>query len=359
MLSHELRTPLTPVLLAVSALEHDPGLRPDWRDDLMMIRRNIELETKLIDDLLDLSRITSGKLSLMIEAVDLNEVIRQVCRICAPQLREKEALLETDLSDAAGMVAADSARLQQVLWNVLKNAIKFTPAHGMKIRVSTTRLENGCCEVRVMDQGIGISAESLPHVFNAFEQGGASITRQFGGLGLGLAICRALMDLHHGSIRAESEGAGKGATFIIELPASAMTNTTRIRLKSPPEKSGMLQLRLLLVEDHADTARILVRHLERAGITTVQATGVDNAIMLAARGPFDLLVSDLGLPDGSGCDIMRHVSAVYGMPGIAMSGYGREEDMRRSSDAGFSEHLVKPIDLRELLAAIRRVAARA
>jgi PAS domain S-box-containing protein len=356
VLSHELRTPLTPVLLAVSALEHDPGLRPDSREDLIMIKRNIELEIKLIDDLLDLSRITSGKLSLMIDAVDLNEVVRQVCRICAAQLREKEVLLETDLSDAAGMVAADSARLQQILWNVLKNAIKFTPAPGMNIRVSTARLENGCCEVRVKDHGIGISAESLPHVFNAFEQGGASITRQFGGLGLGLAICRALMDLHHGSIRAESEGAGMGTTFIIELPAREMTNTTRIRQASPPEKASMPQLRLLLVEDHADTARILIRQLERAGITAVQATGVENAILLAARGPFDLLVSDLGLPDGSGCDIMRHVSSVYCMPGIAMSGYGMEEDMRRSREAGFSEHLVKPIDLRELLSAIRRVA---
>ena len=358
VLSHELRTPLTPVLLAVSALEHDDGLRPDWREDLTMIKRNIELEIKLIDDLLDLSRITSGKLSLMIESVDLNEVVRQVCRICAPQLREKEVVLETDLDDAAGMVAADSARLQQVLWNVLKNAIKFTPVQGMEIRVSTARLENGCCEVRVADHGIGISAESLPRVFNAFEQGGSSITRQFGGLGLGLAICRALMDLHHGSIRAESEGSGKGATFIIELPAREMTNTNRTRLTSPPDKAVMPHLRLLLVEDHADTARILIRQLERAGITAVQATGVDNAIMLAARGPFDLMVSDLGLPDGSGYDIMRHVSSVYGMPGIAMSGYGMEEDMRRSREAGFSEHLVKPIDLRELLAAIRRVAPR-
>ncbi len=354
VLSHELRTPLTPVLLAVTALEHDPDMKLEAREDLMMIKRNIELETKLIDDLLDLSRITSGKLTLDIEAVDLNEIVRQVCSICAPQLHDQRVFLEAELDEQVGMVAADSARLQQVLWNVVKNAIKFTPENGV-IQMTTRRRDDGYCEVRVVDQGIGIPAERLPHVFNAFEQGGTSITRQFGGLGLGLAICKAVMDLHHGSIRAESAGAGQGATFIIELPAKSMTTTARLRLSAPPDTAGLPPLRLLLVEDHADTARILIRHLGRAGITAVQASGVKSAIALADREPFDLLVSDLGLPDGSGYDIMRHVRSAYHIPGIAMSGYGMEEDMRRSREAGFAEHLVKPIDLRELIAAIRRV----
>ncbi len=355
VLSHELRTPLTPVLLAVGAMEHEPGLRPEVREDLVMIKRNIELETKLIDDLLDLSRITSGKLALFINAVDLNEVVSQVCRICAPQLREKEICLEAELGTDAGMVAADSARLQQVLWNVLKNAIKFTPQKGT-IYVSTARRADGCCEVRVKDHGLGISAESLPHVFNAFEQGGTNITRQFGGLGLGLAISKALMELHHGAIRAESAGVGQGATFIIELPSKLMTSTAKIRLAAPPIGEVLPQLRLLLVEDHVDTARILGRQLGRAGVTVVQATDVSSAIKLAERESFDMLVSDLGLPDGSGYDVMRRVRAMLGIPGIAMSGYGMEEDIRRSREAGFSEHLVKPIDLRELITAIRRVA---
>jgi PAS domain S-box-containing protein len=357
VLSHELRTPLTPVLLTVAALEHDLELRPEVREDLSMIKRNIELETKLIDDLLDISRITSGKLALVIDAVDLNDVVRQVCTICKPQLHEQSVFLEVELEAGVGMVAADSARLQQVLWNVLKNAIKFTPAKGI-IQVSTARRADGYCEVRVRDHGIGIPAERLPLVFNAFEQGGANITRQFGGLGLGLAICKALMELHHGTIRAQSAGAGQGATFIVELPSKMMTTTAKIRLATPPEHAVLPHLRLLLVEDHADTARILSRQLAKTGVTVVQAHNVESALALAAHEPFDLLVSDLGLPDGTGYDVMKHMRQVHGTPGIAMSGYGMEEDMRRSREAGFAAHLVKPINLRELIATIRRVAAK-
>ncbi len=354
VLSHELRTPLTPVLLAVAALEHDADLRPEIREDLRMIKRNIELETKLIDDLLDLSRITSGKLALDIEAVDINTIVRQVCSICAPQLHEHGVFLEAELDEGAGMVAADPARLQQVLWNVVKNAIKFTPERGV-IQLSTVCRNDGYCEVRVQDHGIGIPAESLPHVFNAFEQGGTNITRQFGGLGLGLAISKALMELHHGVIRAESAGVGQGATFIIELPSKSMTKTAKIRLTAPPASTKLPPLKLLLVEDNADTAHILSRQLGRAGVTVAQAADVSSAIQLVEHESFDLLVSDLGLPDGSGYDVMRRVRTVHGIPGIAMSGYGMEEDMRRSREAGFAEHLVKPIDLRELIAAIRRL----
>ena len=357
VLSHELRTPLTPVLLTVAALESERDLRPDMREDLTMIKRNIELETKLIDDLLDLSRITSGKLALVIAAVDLNEIVRQVCTICAPQLREHSVFLEVELDESLGMVAADSARLQQVLWNVVKNAIKFTPAKG-RIQMSTLRRDDGYCEVRVVDHGIGIPAESLPHVFNAFEQGGTNITRQFGGLGLGLAICKALMDLHHGVIRAESAGAGQGATFIIELPSKTMSTTARIRLAAPTQLPALPALRVLLVEDHVDTARVLSRLLARAGLIITHASDVDSAIAFSNSEMFDLLVSDVGLPDGSGYEVMRHVHETHGIPGIAMSGYGMEDDMRRSREAGFAEHLVKPIDQRELIAAIRRVAGK-
>jgi len=217
LLSHELRTPLMPVMMAVGALEHDQDLRPDVREDLAMIKRNIELETKLIDDLLDLSRITSGKVELKIEAVDLNEAVRHVCAICRPQLVEQDVCLKTDLGINAGIITADPARLRQVLWNVLKNAVKFTPAQGT-IRVSTARLDRDRCEVRVQDSGMGIPPDVLPRIFNAFEQGEAHITRRFGGLGLGLAISRALVELQGGTIRAESEGQSKGATFIVELP---------------------------------------------------------------------------------------------------------------------------------------------
>ncbi len=357
VLSHELRTPLTPVLMTVDALQHDPSLSPSVREDLAMMKRNIELETKLIDDLLDISRITSGKLALHVSAVDLNDVVRNVCRICGPLIRERGIGLQTRLDRAPGVINADSARVQQVLWNVLMNAIKFTPAGG-SIFVGTSWLTRERCEVRIQDNGAGITPEVLPHIFNAFEQGGVNITRQFGGLGLGLAICKALVALHHGTIRAESAGVGQGSTFVIELPGRAMTATAKIRLAAPVKAEQAGHLRLLVVEDHPDTERTLALLLRRAGFTVVTAQNVTKAIATAKAESFDVLVSDLGLPDGTGYDVMRNVHAILGIPGIAMSGFGMEEDLRRSREAGFSEHLVKPIDVAQLIAAIRRVAVK-
>ncbi len=357
VLSHELRTPLTPVLMAIGALEHDPELSAEVREDLAMMKRNIELETKLIDDLLDLSRITSGKLPLHIEPLDLNEVVRHVCGICHPPLRERSIHLEMMLDDVTGFVAADRARLQQVLWNILKNAIKFTPGKGT-IRVTTKRLDGDRWEVRIQDNGIGIPAEVLPRIFNAFEQGDASVTRQFGGLGLGLAISKAVVDLHQGSILAESAGPGQGATFVIELPGAApapAADSAGIAPAGVGKARRLRQLRVLLVEDHADTSRTLVRLLRRQGFVVVSAADVASATARAETEAFDVLVSDLGLPDGNGDEVIRRVRASQIVPGIAMSGYGMEEDVRRSREAGFTEHLVKPIDVSQLVAAIRRV----
>jgi len=354
VLSHELRTPLTPMLMAVAALEHDSGLRPAVREHLAMIKRNIQLETKLIDDLLDLSRITSGKVELEIEAVDLNETVRHVCGSCRSPMREKGIRLETELCDAAALIAADSARLQQVLWNVLINATKFTPENGT-IRLTTARRAGGRWEVRVQDNGIGISVEALPRIFDAFEQGGVKVTRQFGGLGLGLAISKSLVELHRGSIRAESAGLGQGSTFIVELPGAETETVGKAPDLTPAEDGKQSKMRLLLVEDHHDTARTISRLLRSAGFAVTTATDVASACAAADGEPFDVLVSDLGLPDGDGYEIMRRVRAIRSMPGIAMSGYGMNEDRRRSREAGFSEHLVKPIDLPQLIAAIRRV----
>lgn len=354
VLSHELRTPLTPVLMTVAAMEHDPQLSPEVREDLAMVKRNIELETKLIDDLLDLSRITSGKLVLKSETVDLHEVLQRVFAICLPQAREQKVNLELQATGDILLVDADAARLQQIFWNVVRNAIKFTPAGGY-ILVTTARLEDGRCEVRVQDSGVGIPAEALPHVFDAFEQGGANVTRQFGGLGLGLAICSTLVSMHGGSIRAESKGEGKGTTFIIDLPCSI--HTTRSAVSGFPESSssGGRQTRLLLVDDHSDTLRTLSRMLRRKGFQVLTADSVASAKLVATNQVFDLLVSDLGLPDGNGYEIMRHVQEHRGVTGIAMSGYGMEEDISRSREAGFREHLVKPVDFNHLLAAIERV----
>ena len=353
VLSHELRTPLTPVLMAVAALEHDPELRPDVREDMVMIKRNIELEVQFIDDLLDVSRIASGKVPLKIEPLDLNGTVCQVCAICRPQLLEQNVRLELDLSEDIGLIAADSARLQQVLWNVLRNAVKFTPEQGT-IRVTSTRLGPDRCEIRVRDSGIGIPPATLPHIFDAFEQGNARVTRQFGGLGLGLTISKALVELHGGSIRAESAGHGQGATFIIELPGEQRAVATAAP-PAVPEGTVPARLRLLIVEDHDDTARALRRLLAKAGFVVSVAGSVASALALAGRETFDLLVTDLGLPDGTGYDVMAGLQKVQPLPGIAMSGYGMDEDLSRSREAGFSAHLVKPVEVPKLIAAIRRV----
>jgi PAS domain S-box-containing protein len=349
VLSHELRTPLTPVLMTAAVRERDPDLAQGIRAEMAMIRRNVELETKLIDDLLDLSRITSGKLTLQMALVDLNTAVNQVCDICRSQIQEKGIELSFDLDTRIGPVNADTSRLQQVLWNVLKNAAKFTPEGGT-IHVCT-RPVDGRMQVQIRDSGIGIAPELLPKIFDAFEQGDARVTRKFGGLGLGLAISKALMELHGGSIRVESLGVDEGCTVTIELPAASPQANDLVVDRSnlrPPEQL----LRLLIVEDHADTALLLKRLLEGSGFAVETAGSVAEALEAADNAHFDVLVSDLGLPDGTGCELMRQICQRHPLKGIAISGYGMEEDVRRSREAGFSEHLVKPVDISSLEQAI-------
>ena len=221
VLSDELRSPLMPVVMALAALEQDSDLRPDVREDLAMIKRNIELETRLINELLDLSRIGTGKVELEVKTVDLNEiVVRHACESCRFQIRQRDIRLETEFQDHGALIAADSPRLQQVMRNVLENAVKFS-LEKSTIKVTTARQAGGRWEVRVRDSGIGISAEAMSGIFDAFEQGGMNVTRQYGALGLGLTVSKALVELHHGSIRAESAGPGHGSTFIVELPGQA------------------------------------------------------------------------------------------------------------------------------------------
>jgi CheY-like chemotaxis protein/two-component sensor histidine kinase len=324
---------------------------------MAMIRRNVELETKLIDDLLDLSRITSGKLTLRLESLDLNAAVDQVCEICRSQIREKGITLSLDLDPIIPMVTADASRLQQVLWNVVKNAAKFTPEGGA-IDVSTSEGDEGRVRVQVRDNGVGIAQETLPKVFDAFEQGDAKVTKQFGGLGLGLAISKALVELHRGSIWVQSPGVGAGCTMTVELPAAESSkerSSTQAASKAPhPQES----LRLLIVEDHADTAMLLKRLLQASGYTVETAGSIAEAMEAAERDCFDIVVSDLGLPDGTGCDLMRQLRERYPVKGIAMSGYGMDEDLRKSFEAGFSEHLVKPVDISSLERAILNLATR-
>lgn len=357
VLSHELRTPLTPVLMTVAALEVDPEVPANLKSDMAMIRRNVELETKLIDDLLDLSRITSNKVSLRLEQVEVNECVREVAAICRPQILEKSIRLELEFDKEAGHVNVDPARFQQVLWNVVKNSVKFTPEHGT-IHLVTRGAEGGKVRIEVSDNGKGIAPSLLPRIFEAFEQGDPGITRTFGGLGLGLAISRALVELHGGSISAASDGEGKGATFTISLPSVCAQPEGVVPGPAAEEEQNPHLLRLLVVEDHVDTARTLGLLLRRAGFVVTTAHDIAGALRVADEQPFDVLVSDVGLPDGTGFDLMRKISRQHAMPGIAMSGYGLEDDVSRSFEAGFSEHLVKPVRVAQLEQAVRRVMAR-
>ncbi len=215
-LSHELRTPLSPVVLTVAAMEIDPDLPVRFRKHMAMIRRNVELETRLIDDLLDLNRVTSGKMHLQVQPTRLHAVLTQAIQTCASETSAKKLNIQLDLQADNDLVNADPARLQQTFWNLLRNAAKFTPEGG-SIFIRTEN-SGGTVRLEVRDTGVGIEPEFLPRVFDAFEQGDTKITRQFGGLGLGLAICKAIMDMHGGAIRAHSDGPGTGATFTVELP---------------------------------------------------------------------------------------------------------------------------------------------
>jgi PAS domain S-box-containing protein len=361
VLSHELRTPLTPVLTSVSLLESDGSLPGETRQYLEVIRRNVELEARLIDDLLDLTRITRGKVELDRRVTELCTIIERAVEVCRPEIDARRLRFTVDYGTRPYVLYADAARLQQVFWNVLKNAIKFTPQEG---RVGVRcHPEEGCVVVEVEDSGVGIEPSALGSIFDAFTQAQPSITRQFGGLGLGLAISRNLTEMHGGSIEAYSDGPGQGACFRVRLPivscgAETATPAPRPALRTrPPARRGV---RVLLVEDHPDTAETMVAMLELAGYEVATAADVATALATLAPGGFDLLVSDLGLPDRSGLDLLRELRARgAALPAIALSGYGQESDITQSRDAGFDAHLVKPVEPRRLLEVMEKLVARA
>jgi hypothetical protein len=356
VLSHELRTPLSAVLISVDALHKSCGLSGNAGELVEIIRRNVELEARLIDDLLDLTRVSRAKLELQRQPVDVHEELKHAVKMCCQgDAQQKGIDVRLEASAAHHWVSGDPARLQQVFWNLLTNAVKFTPEGG-RVEVRTTSLRDGATvRVSVTDTGIGIDPDALPKIFNAFEQGDKSITRQFGGLGLGLAITRALVELHGGKIAAESEGRHRGATFAVEL------QTVSVPLTEPEEPApaelglASADVRILLVEDHADTARTMTVLLRSLGYQVTTVGSVASALEAATCEKFDLLISDLGLPDGTGLDLMQQLQARGPMRGIVLSGFGMEEDVRRSLEAGFSIHLTKPIDLQRLEAAIERV----
>jgi signal transduction histidine kinase len=351
MLSHELRTPLTPVLTSIFEVESHEHISPEVRESLQMIRRNVELEARLIDDLLDLTRISKGKLQLSLEHVDAHVLLRNALDICQSEIKNKKLRVATELGATRVNLRADPARLQQIFWNLIKNAVKFTPQRG-QLTLRTSDDQDGRLRVSITDTGIGIDPGALPKVFNAFEQGERS---NMGGLGLGLAITKALVETHGGQITAESAGTGQGATFTAWFPLAEPTSPAAATSVSLPD-GARKTMRILLVEDHEDTNRSLTNLLRRRGYKVQSADSIRSALQCAASHSFDLLISDIGLPDGTGIELMERLGSGHSLVGIALTGFGMEDDIRRSRDVGFCEHLVKPVDLNKLDAVIQKLA---
>ena len=357
VLSHELRTPLTPVLLCVEDLCRDQTLPPALRDAMEMTRRNIELEARLIDDLLDLTRIQRGKLQLQRVHTDAHALLRNAIEICGADIRAKNLCLSLGLAAPTHFVHADPARLQQVFWNLIKNAVKFTNSNGAIIfRSRNVPHRSGTgLQIEVEDSGIGIDSAFLPNVFNAFEQGEKSRTRRFGGLGLGLAISKNLVEAHGGTISVQSPGRDLGTKFTIDLDTTEPGVFKSDGAQPIVESRRTAGLRILLVEDNDETGTLLRKILERRGYHVDLTTTMQAALSAAGRVAYDLLLSDVGLPDGSGLELMQRLRETRLIPGIAMSGFGMDEDIRRSHEAGFGDHLTKPISIAKLEEAIEKV----
>jgi CheY-like chemotaxis protein len=344
--------------MAVSALldgDEMLGLRPT----LEMIRRNVELEARLIDDLLDVTRIGRGTLHLDHRTVDAHDAVRQAIHICLGEIEQGRITLRSELTASEYYVEADPARLQQIIWNLIKNATKFTPAGGsITVRSSNPPPPSSDGRprlvVEVADDGAGIEAENLTRIFEPFEQGEISPHHR-SGLGLGLAIGRALAEAHGGRLTAASPGPALGSSFLLELPTVTRPDVVKLPSSTalPARPRG---LKILLVEDNKDTLKYIALVLGARGHAVTVAERLSEAVLAAADQSFDLLISDIELPDGTGLELMRHLRGRE-LPAIALSGYGSEEDVRASLEAGFAQHLTKPVDLTRLIAAVYSVTA--
>jgi CheY-like chemotaxis protein len=319
-----------------------------------VIRRNIQLEARLIDDLLDLTRITRGKMELHPERSDAHALVREALATAGEDIAIRKQSITTALAAREHFVSVDPVRMRQVLWNLINNAVKFTPPGG-SVHIRTANDAAGRFQVEVVDSGIGIEPEQQARLFDAFVQGGPAVTRQFGGLGLGLAIARNIVELHGGAISVESRGRNQGATFRVVLdvlPAGATLEQSG-RLDLAPKGEP---LRILVVEDHSDTRRVLARLLRHFGHEISVADCVAVALDACRSSEFDAVLSDIGLPDGTGYEIIAEAKRRQPVKGIALTGFGMEEDMRRSKEAGFDFHLTKPIDFAELRTVLAQIA---
>jgi PAS domain S-box-containing protein len=363
-LSHELRTPLN-AILGWATLLRQRIIPPEERErGLETIERNARAQTQIINDLLDMSRIISGKLHLEVQPMQLHEVVAAAVETVRPSAEARQIRLLSMLDSTIGLIRGDPNRLQQVLWNLLTNAIKFTPQGG-RVQVVLERVHSHV-EIIVEDTGIGIRPEFLPYVFDRFRQADASTTRRFGGLGLGLSVVRNLVELHGGTVRVKSPGENLGSTFIVALPLSVVeSGPARERRRQRPLDPRVEQIELpsltgstiLVVDDEADTRLLIKRILEERGAQVLVAASAPDALAILADERVDLLVSDIGMPRMDGYQLIEQVRALDlhrsgPLPAIAVTAYARPEDRQRSLLAGYQTHISKPMEAGELVAAI-------
>ena len=356
MVSHELRTPLNAILgwtQLMTRARNDPAVIERGLD---VVARNTRLQAQLISDLLDISRIVSGKLALDVRSVDFRAIVGQAIEPVEEDARSKGVEIVLDLREGTTLVSGDASRLQQIVWNLVSNAIKFTPRGG-QVRVGLD-FSGAQARLEVTDDGVGIRPEFLPHVFDRFHQADRSITRRYGGLGLGLSIVKHLVELHGGEVRASSEGEGRGATFTVTLPVvgEAVETERRTRRSDADAPIALDATRLLVVEDEADTLEFLRRLLTTHGAMVFTAASAGEALSLVRSESLDLLISDIGLPETDGYDLIQRVrrepSRGRDIPAIALTAYARSEDRTRALRAGYQAHIAKPVEPNELLAMI-------
>jgi len=361
MLSHELRSPLNVIRLWSQILQRPGRNEEKLREGLEVIDRSSRMQAKLIEDLLDVHRITSGDLRLDLAQVDLAELTRLAVDSMAPLAAEKKLRIDRDLESGVLPIQGDAARLQQVLGNLLGNAIKFTPKEGT-IRVALHRID-GRAEVSVTDSGQGILPAELPHLFERFRRAQRSKGPDHGGLGLGLSIAKRLVDLHGGTIAVRSAGTGKGSTFTVFLPLTSAGAVPpilpgRVEADVPVTLEGVL---VLVVDDEPDTREAIQRVLEQAGVETVAAGSAEQALDVIRQWPPDVIVSDIGMPGRDGYDFLRTLRALPAarggrIPAIALTAYVTQEDRDRALRAGFQKHLAKPVESGVLVAAVAALA---
>jgi PAS domain S-box-containing protein len=365
-LSHELRTPLNAILGWAQVLKRRPDDRAEVEEGLGIIERNARVQTQLIEDLLDMSRIISGKLRLDVARVDLPAVIENAVQSLRHSAEAKEITITTTLDAQASDIRGDAARMQQIVWNLLSNAIKFT-RRGGHVQVTLQRVESQI-EIAVADDGIGLEPAFVPHLFERFRQADSSTTRHHAGLGLGLAIVKHLVELHGGTVQAESEGKDKGATFRVRLPIPIIQETRPPADASPALTDNgdgiwLRDMKVLVVDDEPDARLLVERVLADAGAIVQSAASAKDAMDVLSTQPLDLLISDIGMPETDGytllSELRRNTRGLNAnLPAIALTAFARSEDRRRAMMAGFDIFVSKPVDGSELLAVAARLSRR-